>query len=322
MTHDLRRSFVLSGALVLAFSTAALYGESQTSASGAPSADQYRFSVPVDEVILTFHAADAHGLPVNDLKIDELRILDQGNAPRRILDFQVEQDFPIRAGILMDSSESMTKNLPTDRAIAIEYAQTLLRQQTDQAMVMDFGFISKIVQPWTNDPNSLSGGIRSVISGNENPLGGTAIFDALFRACLYEFGKIDHFASGNFILLFSDGEDNASHTSLEEAVNACQRSNTAIYAFRAEPVSGPSTDPKNLAELTEETGGRVFHDDETETQIAHDLGTIEVDLRNQYRLVYKPAELKHDGSFHRIELQGPERVNSIVVRNGYYAPAH
>lgn len=322
MTRDLRRSFVLSGVIVLAFSTAALRGESQTSAPAAPGGEQYRFSVPVDEVILTFHAADAHGLPVNDLKIDELRLLDKGKPPRRIFDFQVEQDFPIRAGILMDSSESMTKNLPTDRAIAIKYAQTLLRQQTDQALVMDFGFVSKIVQPWTNDPISLSESVRSVISGRENPLGGTAIFDALFRTCLYEFGKIDHSATGNFILLFSDGEDNASHTSLEEAVNACQRSNTAIYVFRAEPVLGPSTGPKNLIELAEETGGCVFHDDETETQIISDLRTIEADLRNQYRLVYKPAELKHDGSFHRIELQAPDRVNSIVVRNGYYAPAH
>jgi VWFA-related protein len=321
MTRDMRRSFVLSLLLVLALFVAAFRGFSQTSASTLPSEEQYRFNIPVDEVILTFHAADAHGLSVNDLKIDELRLLDKGNPPRRILDFKAEQNLPIRAGILMDSSESMIRNLPIDRAIAIKYAQSLLRQQSDQALVMSFGFISKIVQPWTSDSISLSNGVRGVVSGRENPLGGTAIFDTLFRACLYEFGKMDHSASGNFILLFSDGEDNASHTSLEEAVDACQQSNTAVYAFRAEPVSGPSTGPKNLTELADETGGRVFHDDESETEIANDLRIIDADLRNQYRLIYKPAELKHDGSFHRIELQAPDRVNSIVVRTGYYAPA-
>jgi hypothetical protein len=47
---------------------------------------------------------------------------------------------------------------------------------------------------------------------------------------------------------------------------------------------------------------------------------VEADLRNQYRLVYRPAELKHDGSFHRIELKAPDRVDSLHVRSGYYAP--
>ena len=51
-----------------------------------------------------------------------------------------------------------------------------------------------------------------------------------------------------------------------------------------------------------------------------DLRMIEADLRNQYRLVYRPPELKHDGSFHRIVLKTPERVDSIVIRSGYYAP--
>jgi hypothetical protein len=97
----------------------------------------------------------------------------------------------------------------------------------------------------------------------------------------------------------------------------CQRTNTAIYAFRAEREESLfSTGPRILAELTSETGGRVFHDDDSAAGIDSDLRTIEADLRNQYRLVYKPAELKHDGSFHRIELKAPERVDSIIIRSG------
>src|SRR5580692_4246051 len=101
----------------------------------------YTLSLPVDEVNLTFHAADAHGLPVNDLKIDELRVFDNDKPPRRILDFQLLQDFPIRAGILIDSSESMDQRLSVARKISIEFAQQILRQQTDQAFVMDFGYL-------------------------------------------------------------------------------------------------------------------------------------------------------------------------------------
>ncbi|WP_263382750.1 hypothetical protein [Granulicella arctica] len=47
---------------------------------------------------------------------------------------------------------------------------------------------------------------------------------------------------------------------------------------------------------------------------------MEADLRDQYRIIYKPADLKRDGSYHRIDLTGPERVDSITVRSGYYAP--
>ena len=105
--------------------------------------------------------------------------------------------------------------------------------------------------------------------------------------------------------------------------DACQRTNTAIYPFRAEPkdslFSGGGT---TLAELAAKTGGRVFHDNGSEEEIYDDLRVIEDDLRSQYRLIYKPAGSKHDGSFHRIELKAPERVDTITIRSGYYAPAH
>ncbi len=157
--------------------------------------------------------------------------------------------------------------------------------------------------------------------GKENPLGGTSLFDAIYWACSSEFGKIDHSATGNFILLFSDGDDNASHMSLREVVDTCQHANTAIYSFRAEPKSSFfGGGAETLSELAAKTGGRVFHDNGSEADIYEDLRTIEADLRNQYRLVYRPAGLKHDGSFHRIELKAPERVDRITIRSGYYAP--
>jgi VWFA-related protein len=282
---------------------------------------RYNIHVAVDEVSLTFHAADAHSLPVNDLKIEELRLRDDGKPPRRIVAFQAMEDFPIRAGFLMDTSKSMEEYLRANRVICIQYAQKLLRRQTDQAFVMDFGYLSNITLPWTSDPAALTAGIRRIIAGKENPLGGTALFDSIYRACYYEFDKVAPASSGNFILLFSDGEDNASRTSLKQVVDICQRSNTAIYSFLVEPKMGYSAGPEKLRKLAYETGGRVFFSDDSEAQIDDDLRTIEADLRNQYRLIYNPAELKHDGSFHRVELSGPERVDSIRVRTGYYAPA-
>ena len=275
----------------------------------------YRLNVSVDEVILTFHAADAHGLPINDLHLSDLTLLDNNTPPAKILDFQLEENFPIRAGILIDTSVSMSPHLHRDQAIATEYAQQLLRQQTDQAFILNFDRTTHLIQPWTSSPAALTTALHEPT--HRDPLGGTALFDTLYAACRYQFGEIDHRTSGNFILLFSDGEDNASFLDLETAVDMCQRTNTAIYAFTPDPTSpGVPT----LAQLATQTGGALFHDDASPTDISADLRTIEASLRNQYRLVFRPATLAHDGAFHRLTLATPDRVATVTIRAGYYAP--
>ena len=276
----------------------------------------YRLNVSVDEVILTFHAADAHGLPINDLKLSDLTLLDNGIPPAKILDFQLQQNFPIRAGILIDTSISMSPHRFRDQSIATEYAQQLLRQQTDQAFVLNFDRTPQLIQSWTSNPTELTAAIHNTTHGD--PIGGTALFDALYAACRSQFGAIDHRSSGNFILLFSDGEDNASFLDLETAVDMCQRTNTAIYAFSPDPNSpGIPT----LAQLAAQTGGALFHDDASATDISADLRTIESNLRNQYRVVFRPATLAHDGAFHPITLATPDRVATLTIRSGYYAPS-
>jgi Ca-activated chloride channel homolog len=308
-------------AFLVAVHLAAAQTASERSADAA-SAGAYALKLPVDEVSLQFHAADAHGLPVNDIRENEMKVLDNGMPARRMLAFYPMTNFPIRAGMLLDTSESMTRSIAASRAIAAELAEYVLRQKSDQAFVMDFGYTSNLVQDWTGNATLLTTGIGKITAKNQNPLPGTALLDTVFRACFYGFGKIDHAASGNFILVFTDGEDNESHTSLAEVVDICQQTNTAVYAFL--PIDDPpdySPGPSMLRSLAEQTGGRVFHESSSATENNDDLRVIEEDVRNQYRLVYKPAELKHNGSFHRIELQGPDRVQSIFVRTGYYAPS-
>ena len=283
----------------------------------------FTLAVPVDEVDLTFHATDTHNLAVNDLKLTDLTLLDNSNPPGKILAFQSLQNLPIRAGILMDTSTSMAPHLAANRAIALQYAQSLLRQQTDQAFIMDFGHLTRLLQPWTSDKAALTKAIGWISTGSESRVAGTAIFDTLYRTCRTQFGSINHAASGNFILLFSDGEDNASFMRLSQAVDACQHTNTAIYAFRSEePSTFGSPGPQTLAQLAQQTGGRVFAANGSAADIRDDLQLIEGDLRSQYHLIFKPAHLQHDGAFHRLTLEAPNRFLTINVRSGYYAPAH
>lgn len=285
-------------------------------------ADEQPLRMNVDEVVVTFHATDANGLPVSDLKAGDVRIRDNGVAPRRVVAFSELIDRPIRAGILLDASESMQGAFATDKKIAKEFIESLFRPRMDEAFVSSFGYGSDVLRAWSSDPIRLVQGIESAREYGDAH-GGTALFNAVFRACSYSFDKVDPTATGSFILMFSDGQDNAGLTSLEEAARACQGSNTAVFAFLStSSTGGGSSGPKALRELAAKTGGRVFRADDSAEEIARDLHEIDAEMRNQYRLVYKPFDLKHDGAFHEIELQPPDRVSHVEVRSGYFAPQH
>src|SRR5271155_709672 len=81
--------------------------EPQTNSTADQSTQPMRLNVSVDEVSLTFRAADVRGLPVTNLQLNDLTIYDNYKSPRRILVFRSLQDIPIRIGILLDTSESM-----------------------------------------------------------------------------------------------------------------------------------------------------------------------------------------------------------------------
>lgn len=294
-------------------------GQSGTRAGDA--AADYTLSLPVDEVVLTFHASDAEGNPVNDIKENEVRLWDNGVPPRRIVGFRALLNRPLRVSILVDNSESMAGTLELNKLIATQYVQKTLRPDSDQAFVRDFEVTSETLRPWSNAPSLIRQSIQSIKIGRVNALRGTALFDAVFRACFYGLGEVDPPTTGNILLLFSDGIDNAGQTDLQQALRACQASNTSIYAFYVPPKPGESSlGPKNLRELTSGSGGRLFRADSEEIELLADFLTIESESRNQYRLVYNPANFKRDGSFHEVEIQPPNRVKRIYVRTGYYAP--
>jgi VWFA-related protein len=279
--------------------------------------DPYTLNVAVDEVSLTFHAADFHGIPMDDLKLDDLRILDNGKHPRQIVSFEAHRNLPVRFGILMDTSRSMLQYLHRNQAIANEYLTQLLHKQTDRAFIMRFDSESKVLQDWTGDSDALTATLRNVAADHASRMGGTALFNSIYKACRDQFGT-DNPLAGNFILLFTDGIDNASHARLEDDIDICQKANVAIYIFSAEPKSLFSDGQKTLNKLATQTGGVIFFDQTRET-IWNDLRIIDANLRSQYRLIYKPQHFKRDDSFHHIKLDSPNRGGVITTRPGYYA---
>lgn len=283
-----------------------------------PTQSPYRLRVPVNEIALTFHASDAQGKPVTHLTERDIELSDNGKRQDHILMLQPLQDLPVRAGFLFDSSASMLKDLSFNSSIVQMYASSLLRKGIDQAFVMQFDTHTLQTSGWTGDDYAIAKGAAAIgpRPNRIDPL--TAIFDSLYTTCRDRWNGKESDSTGNFILLFSDGEDNASHVYASEAVDMCQRRHIAIYVIQAKPSSHFSDGPKNLADLATQTGGRVFRHPKAK-DIADDLQTIEAEQRNQFRLVYKPAGFKADGSFHPIQLRCLSQGCRIATRSGYYA---
>lgn len=278
----------------------------------------WTLQIPVNEIALTFHAAAHNGAPLTQLTRRDLTLTDNGQPQTRIVFLQNYDDLPIRAGFLFDTSASMMGALGFNRAVIHAYASQLLRKGYDRAFVEQFDTKTLIRQNWTDSDAAIAAGAARV--GNTpdryDPL--TAIFDSLYTTCRDQWQQDRGPPTGNFILLFTDGIDDASHVYLSEAVDMCQRSRTAIYALLTRRPSQFSDGYRTLENLTRQTGGRLLLTPHGKG-VLDDLRLMESEQRNQYRLVYKPTGFKADGSFHAIRLKCSTPGARIAARSGYYA---
>lgn len=277
----------------------------------------YTLPVRVDEVNVVFSASDFNGRPINDLELSDMRLLDDRKQQKKIVKFEHRTDLPLRAGILLDVSGSMAGDHPFLQLATNLFAERILRSNSDQAFMMRFASMQKMVQDWTNSADAL----RAANNSHWSSLGlKTAIYDAVYIAVRDQFAKqaVNTTGTANVILLFSDGVDDASHARLEDVMDICQQTNSRIYVFYYGSKSRFDDGQKNLRDLAAGTGGRVFYDDDA-VHALNNLRIIENDLRNNYLMVYKPSNIKDDGKFHAISLTSPTRGGVITTRSGYYA---
>ena len=282
-------------------------------------APAYTFHVPTDEISLRFHASDQSGKPLKQLTVRDLKLSDNGKVQNHIVMLQPLDDLPIRAGFLFDVSASVLKDIDFYRSVIETYASRLLRRGYDLAFVMQFDTDTLLMQSWTDVDSKIAAGANGIGPRPNRYAPFTSIFDSLYIACRDQWTQQSE-STGNFILLFTDGEDNASHAYLSEAVDMCQRKRIAIYVFDSSRSSHSSDGYKTLNDLARQTGGRAFIHPRS-ADIWRDLQMMEAEQRYQYLLVYKPSELRDDGSYRRVELQSSVPGARIATRSGYYAVA-
>ena len=248
-----------------------------------------------------------------------MQLFDNGKLQNRTAAFHEYRDLPIRVGFLLDNSPSMQSQLDRSQMIASQLIKDFFRQRSDRAFTMGFGLETRVSQDWTEDADSVSKGIEASLAKEASESDGTAMFDAIYKACRDKFSPETENLTGNFMLLFTDGEDTASHVWEREAVDMCQRARTAIYVFIPEWKARASRGQQILEDLVSQTGGRVFY--ESRQSVHESLALAVSDMRYQYELIYSPPGLKRDGAFHHIKMNCKVAHAQIQVRSGYYAYA-
>lgn len=276
---------------------------------------EFRIGVEVDLVNLIFTATDKHGRFIKDLKQDDLHLLDEGKPPLRIQAFESETGLPLRVGLVIDASNSIRDRFRFEQQAAIEFLHQVVRPTSDQAFVIGFDSVADLTQDYTDNNDALAHGV-SVL----RPGGGTALHDAVFLACEKLAKAPVRSSARRAIILLSDGDDNQSRHTREEAIEAALRAEVIIYVIDTDATDSNKKGDKVLMRYADATGGRVFFPLRLE-EVSSAFNQIQDELRSQYVLAYKPDNFVQNGSYRAISVDVPKRSNvRIRVRKGYYAP--
>ena len=168
-----------------------------------------------------------------------------------------------------------------------------------------------------NRAEQLSKGVRAL-----RPGGGTAMYDALYYVCRDKLGKEkQNGAVRRAIILLSDGDDNQSHVSREEAIEMAQRAEVIVYAISTNVTGSRNAGDKILQRIADATGGQAFFPFQI-TEVANAFSEIQDELRSQYALSYKPADFRADGRYRAIEILAQNHKGlKVRTRRGYFATA-
>jgi VWFA-related protein len=300
----------------VAQSTPAAPQQAPATSQAAPSQDEpiTTIKVQVNEVNLVFTVTDKKGRFITGLKRENFGLLDDQRPPVAVLRFSQQTNLPLRVGIMLDTSSSIRQRFQFEQDSAIEFLLQVLHRN-DRAFVEGFDIQTDIEQDFTNNIDLLNQGIRKL-----RPGGGTALFDALYKTCRDQMLTLkEEGAVRRALILVSDGDDNYSRAQESDAIKMCQRAETIVYTISTNISPSRDKGDEVLRAISEATGGQAFYPTRIE-DVATGFRNIEEELRSQYLLVYRPADLKQDGAFRTIYLHALDERYHVRAQKGYFAP--
>ncbi|RZU35481.1 VWA domain-containing protein [Edaphobacter modestus] len=267
------------------------------------------------EVRLNTSVFNGDGRSIQTLDKDAFHVYED-SVPQTIASFRHE-DLPVSLGIVIDSSGSMyDKRAAVERA-ALDFVK--LSNREDEAFVVDFSWQAFIDQDLTSDINKLQDGLGFVKSS-----GGTAIYDALVASADYLAKNAKH--PKQVLLLVTDGDDNASSTTLEQAIRRIQDlDGPVIYClgllFGEDIDKRASRHARRVLEtLSEQTGGAAYFPKSLKDVDAI-AAVLAQDIRTQYTIAYHSTKSPTLGGYRQVYVDAKAKgfgKLSVRTRSGYY----
>jgi VWFA-related protein len=295
--------------------------------------DAPTIKVDVDIVNILFNVRDKRGGLVGNLNKDDFTLAEDGK-DQQIKYFNRETDLPLTIGLLVDVSASQQNLIEIERNAAYQFFGSVLRKQ-DLAFLISFGADADLLQDYTSSPQLLRKGldglhVNSDVGGlHPGPVPtvykprGTILYDAVYLAASDQLrGQVGR----KVLVLITDGEDQGSRYTIKQAIEAAQKADALIYGFyyvdrgfyQQNGIGFGGTSDSALRQLSEETGGHVFHIDR-KTTLQDAFSQLQDEMRSQYAIGYSPINSTKDGGFRRIEIRTATKDWKVQARKGYYA---
>ena len=285
------------------------------SSNSAPPTDPTKIKVRVDLVNVLFTVTDKKNRLVIDLTKDDFNIVED-TKPQSIRYFSREANLPLRIGVLIDTSNSIRDRLRFEQEAAIDFLNSTVRPKKDLAYVVGFDVEPQLVSDYTDNMEKLSTAIRSLQAG-----GVTGLYDAIYFACkekMLFFPPPEPYLR-RVMIVVSDGQDNYSVHTRDEALAMAQRAEVTIFTISTNRSGQEGRGDRILKYFAQETGGRAFF-----PFAAHDLTEnfqeISRELRSQYSLGYVSTNPARDGTVRTISILAREKGLRIRSKSGYLAP--
>ena len=274
----------------------------------------------VDEVAIFFTATD-HGKSVTDLTESDVEVRDDSKPPSGILSFRNEAELPLRLGLIIDTSNSITSRFSFEQATATKFLQKVVTNKDDLAFVVGVNNSVLMVQDFTSDQNLISRAVNQLAPG-----GGTALWDAIAFAADKLSSHFEVQPVARILVVISDGQDNSSSLPLKEAIAAAQHGEVAVYTVSTrddfnEQQSALIGDHA-LQAISELTGGAAFVPGSLR-RLNGSFANLQQVIRGRYLVSYKPASFERNGQYRSIDIAAKKDGHplKIYARKGYYAEA-
>lgn len=256
----------------------------------------------VQYVELFTAAVDKKGHPVEGLTQHDFSVTEDG-VKQTINRFEKVADLPIHAAVVLDTSASMEKALPEARDAALGFLKDAI-QPKDRAAIITFNDHPNIGVKFSNDLDTLAGGLAGLKAER-----GTSLWDSIIFTLFYFNGVKGQRA----ILLLTDGRDEGSSFSFDDALEAARRAGVTLYAIGL----GDDIDKRHLVRLSEETGGRAFFI-KSAAELQAIYTTIQQDLRSQYLIAYQSTNNGNENAFRTVEVKVGQPGVEAKTLHGYY----